>query len=110
MARGPPAILPANRPPPYGGRMNQASALTRARRLHHVMQSHAREGHLSYVRQACEMTFLKLRYGIGLNYYQTAGFFRQEIPWTDKAAHLGASNLVSRLDRLNPARYRKLSQ
>jgi hypothetical protein len=78
--------------------------------LHHAMQNHAREGHLSYVRQACEMTLLKLRYGIGLNYYQTAGFFRQEIPWTDKAAHLGAADLVSRLDRLNPARYRKLSQ
>jgi hypothetical protein len=90
--------------------MNGTTALTRARALHRVMQDHARQGHLSYLRQACEMAVLKLRHGIGVNYYQTAGFFRQNIPWTDKAAHLGARDVVTRLDRLNPPPYRKLSQ
>ena len=90
--------------------MNAVSALTRARTLHRVMRDHARDGHLSYLRQACEMALLKVRHGIGVNYYQTAGFFRQDIPWTDKAAHLGAGDLVERLERLNPVPYRKLSQ
>jgi len=90
--------------------MNGGGVLTRARTLHRVVQEHAREGHLSYLRQVCEMAVLKVRYGIGVNYYQTAGFFRREIPWTDKTAHLGAADLVSRLDRLNPLPYRKLSQ
>jgi len=90
--------------------MSGASVLTRARTLHRVMQDHAREGHLSYLRQAWEMAVLKLRYGIGVNYYQTAGFFRQDIPWTDKTSHLGAAGLIARLDRLNPVPYRKLSQ
>jgi hypothetical protein len=90
--------------------MNAVNTWTKARTLHRVMRDHARDGHLSYLRQACEMAVLKLRHGIGVNYYQTAGFFRQDIPWTDKAAHLGAERLVARLERLNPVPYRKLSQ
>jgi hypothetical protein len=90
--------------------MNATSVLTRARALQRVVQDHAREGHLPYLRQMYEMAVLKLRHGIGVNYYQTAGFFRQDIPWHDKAAHLGAGDFVRRLDRLNPPAYRKLSQ
>ena len=56
------------------------------------------------------MAVLRLRHGIGVNYYQTAGFFRRDIPWADKAAHLGAEDSVARLERLNPIPYRKLSQ
>jgi hypothetical protein len=90
--------------------MTAGSALTRVRTLHRLVQDHAREGHLPYWRQMYEMAVLKLRHGIGVNYYQTAGFFRNDIPWTDKAAHLGAADFVSRLERLNPLVYRKLSQ
>jgi hypothetical protein len=90
--------------------MNAINTWTRARTLHQVMRDHARDGHLSYLRQAFEMAVLKVRHGIGVNYYQTAGFFRQDIPWTEKAAHLGAEDLVARLERLNPVPYRKLSQ
>jgi hypothetical protein len=90
--------------------MNAASVLTRARALQRLVQEHAREGHLPYLRQMYEMAVLKLRHGIGVNYYQTAGFFRHDIPWQDKVAHLGAGDFVRRLDRLNPPPYRKLSQ
>ncbi len=88
----------------------KAGVLARARALQRLVHDHAREGHLSYMRQWYEMAVLKLRHGIGVNYYQTAGFFRRGIPWSDKAAHLGAGDFVRRLDRLNPAPYRKLSQ
>ena len=64
----------------------------------------------SVLRQVFEMAALKLRHGIGVNYYQTAGFFRRDVAWADKVAHLGAADLVNRLDRLNPVPYRKLSQ
>jgi hypothetical protein len=74
------------------------------------MKAHAAEGHLSYSRQLYEMAVLKLRHGIGVNYYQTAGFFRKDIPWKDKTAHLGAAGFVARLEALNPLPYRKLSQ
>lgn len=90
--------------------MKAAGVLTRARALQRLVEDHAREGHLSSLRQWSEMAVLKLRHGIGVNYYQTAGFFRQDIPWSDKAAHLGAGDFVNRLDRLNPVPYRKLSQ
>jgi hypothetical protein len=90
--------------------MTASGPLSRARTLQRLVHGHAREGHLSELRQWCEMTILKLRGGIGLNYYQTAGFFRRDIPWSDKAAHLGASELVARLAQLNPLPYRKLSQ
>jgi hypothetical protein len=86
------------------------TALASARALHALMKERAREGHLSYSRQFLEMAILKARHGIGVNYYQTAGFFRRDIPWAEKSAHLGASDFVRRLERLNPVPYRKLSQ
>jgi len=87
-----------------------ATALNSAKTLHTLMKARAREGHLAYPRQLYEMAVLKLRHGIGVNYYQTAGFFRKEISWRDKTAHLGARAFVSRLEQLNPLPYRKLSQ
>jgi hypothetical protein len=86
------------------------SVVSRFTSLHNLMLERARQGHLPYWRQLLEMSFLKFRHGMGVKYYQIAGFWQKDIPWSDKVAHLGEHEFNARLEQLNPMHYRKLSQ
>jgi hypothetical protein len=74
------------------------------------MRQRAREGALPAWRQAAEMLFLKVTRDIGLEYYQTAGMWRREMPWSEKIGHLGERGYLRALAAANPMPYRKLSQ
>lgn len=70
----------------------------------------AREGHLPWSAQLCEMMLLQILRGIGPNLYQAAGMWRRELRWTDKLAHLTPREFQRLIDRLNEPAYRKISQ
>lgn len=89
---------------------HEAGRWQRLRRLHGLMHSRARDGHLGYWRQVCEILGLKLTRGIGVEYYQMAGMWRREMPWSEKIGHLFGAHYVRAVDDLNPVPYRKLSQ
>ena len=82
----------------------------RMRRLYGLMRQHAIEGHSGVLRQACEMALLKLTRDIGVEYYQMAGMWRRDMPWSEKIGHLGARAYIRALATANPMAYRKLSQ
>jgi hypothetical protein len=82
----------------------------RMRRLYSLMQQRARAGHASVLRQAFEMAWLKLTRDIGVEYYQMAGMWRCEMPWSEKVGHLGGRAYLRALASANPLGYRKLSQ
>lgn len=82
----------------------------RLRQLHTLMRARARDGHLGVVRQAIEMALLKLTRDIGVQYYQMAGMWRRDMPWSEKMGHLGTRAYVQALASANPEPYRKLSQ
>jgi putative polysaccharide biosynthesis protein len=88
----------------------EPGALQKFAELYRVTRERSREGHLSVARQWAEMSWLKLRHGIGPAYYQVATFWRREIPFADKRRHLGMDEYSKRLEALNPLGYRKLSQ
>ena len=73
-------------------------------------KSRSDEGYLEFHRQLFEMVLLRVFWGIGPGYYHQAGFWRRDIPWSDKIDHLGSRSYERRIDRLNPPNYRKLSQ
>jgi Sugar-transfer associated ATP-grasp len=84
--------------------------LAQARQLFALMQQHAREGHLGVLHQAWEMARLKLTHDIGIHYYQMAGMWRRDMPWSEKVGHLGARDYIKALETANPMPYRKLVQ
>lgn len=84
--------------------------LARARAVLDQSRQRSAEGHLPVARQVGEMAWLRLTRGIGPAYYQLAGFWRRDMPWRVKAAHIGVREYRRRLARLNPEEYRKLSQ
>jgi hypothetical protein len=97
-------FVPVVTPAPEAGRWQ------RLRRLHGMMQSRARQGHLGYWRQVFEIVRLKLARGVGVEYYQMAGMWRRDMPWSDKVGHLFGAPYVRALEEMNPVPYRKLSQ
>ncbi|MGH8185857.1 MAG: hypothetical protein ACREUC_04790, partial [Steroidobacteraceae bacterium] len=95
---------------PVATQAHEAGRWQRLRRLHTLMQGRAREGHLGYWRQVCEIVGLKLARGVGFEYYQMAGMWRRDMAWSEKIGHLFGSHYVRALDAVNPVPYRKLSQ
>jgi hypothetical protein len=87
-----------------------SSRWARLRRLAALMRQRAGQGHLGVARQAWQMAVLKVTRDIGVHYYQTAGMWRREMPWSEKVGHLGVRAYVRALASANPAPYRKLSQ
>jgi hypothetical protein len=75
-----------------------------------LMRQRAREGHLPVWRQLGETLFLKATRDIGVEYYQTAGMWRRDMPWAEKVGHLGERGYLRALAMANPMPYRKLSQ
>jgi hypothetical protein len=76
----------------------------------HLSRRRAREGHLGFWHQIGEMASLRVLHGVGPGYYHTAGFWRRELAWNDKASQLSAGEYRRRVELLNPIAYRKLSQ
>lgn len=70
----------------------------------------SREGHLPWWQQIAEMTLLYFTSDIGPAYYHYAGFWRRDVPWREKASHMGTRPYRRFVDRVNPPEYRKLSQ
>lgn len=79
-------------------------------RIISLSQRRAREGHLGLWRQLGEMASLRIMHGVGPSYYHTAAFWRRELAWSDKTSQVSASEYRRRIELLNPASYRKLSQ
>jgi hypothetical protein len=75
-----------------------------------LADAHARRGELSLWRQLAEMVVLWLWRRQGPSYYQLARFWRKDMPWRDKLDHLTEPEYRKAVDRLNPERYRKISQ
>jgi len=69
-----------------------------------------RQGELSPLRQLLELAYLLPWRGVGLGYYQMAGFWRRDLPWSIKAGQLSAREYRAVVGALNPPAYRKLSQ
>jgi hypothetical protein len=84
--------------------------LARLRALHGLMRQRARDGHAGLWRQLWEMLVLKATRDIGVEYYQMAGMWRREMPWSEKVGHLGTRAYLRALASANPMPYRKLSQ
>lgn len=70
----------------------------------------SREGHLPWWKQVGEMALLYCLSGIGPAYYHYAGFWRRELPWRDKASHVGTRPYRRFVNRVNSPAYHKLSQ
>lgn len=70
----------------------------------------SKEGHLSVVRQLIEMIFLLVWRRQGPGYYHTAGFWKKDIPWKDKLAHMNMREYKSIINHLNRPNYQKTSQ
>jgi len=56
------------------------------------------------------MALLYCLSGIGPAYYHYAGFWRRELPWREKASHVGTRPYRRFVNRVNPPAYHKLSQ
>ncbi|HXH81291.1 MAG TPA: sugar-transfer associated ATP-grasp domain-containing protein [Candidatus Tectomicrobia bacterium] len=84
--------------------------LAKLARLVRLTLQRSREGHLPASVQFAEMAWLMLRRGIGPSYYHVAAFWRRDVPWREKNAHLGGREYARRVAALNPIEYRKLSQ
>jgi hypothetical protein len=69
-----------------------------------------RNGELPLLRQCLEAVILFAGRGVGLGYYQMAGFWRRDLPWNIKVGQLSAKEYRAVDGALNPAAYRKLSQ
>ncbi|HHH39726.1 MAG TPA: hypothetical protein ENK50_09145 [Sedimenticola sp.] len=84
----------------------------REKLVHYARLIHKRaaQGQLPASRQLLEMLILWLWRGQGPGYYQMAGFWRREIPWGDKIAHMNSREYRAAVNRLNPPAYHKLSQ
>ena len=67
-------------------------------------------GGLSVIRQLLELSILFPFYRVGPGFYQMAGFWKREIPWSDKKGHLSPSAYRKIIGKLNPIPYRKISQ
>ncbi|HDL01277.1 MAG TPA: hypothetical protein ENH23_03485 [candidate division Zixibacteria bacterium] len=70
----------------------------------------SKEGHLSVPRQYLEMLVLFAWRGQGPGYYHTAGFWKKDISWKDKLAHMNMREYRSIVNDLNSPRYQKTSQ
>ncbi len=84
--------------------MNKISRFVR------LSQLRASEGHLGLWRQLGEMVVLRSFHGVGPAYYHKAGFWKRELSWQDKTSQLSSRAYRRRVNALNPASYRKLSQ
>jgi Sugar-transfer associated ATP-grasp len=84
--------------------------LAKVSKILSLSQQRAQEGHLPFLRQLLEMAALRVLRGVGPRYYHTAGFWRRNLSWDDKAGQLSVREYRRVVDSLNPADYRKLSQ
>jgi hypothetical protein len=75
-----------------------------------MLLARQRNGELPLLRQFLEAVILFVARGVGLGYYQTAGFWRRDLPWKVKAGQLSAKEYRAAVGALNPTAYRKLSQ
>lgn len=60
-------------------------------------------------RQLAEVLILRF-YGVGLGFYQMAGYWRREVTWAHKVGSLSAKEYSSCVNGLNHPAYHKLSQ
>jgi len=84
--------------------------LSKLRSILTLSRMRAHDGHLPVWRQLGEMIALLLLRGVGPSYYHMAGFWREELRWSDKLCHLNRREYQRVLKKLNPENYRKLSQ
>lgn len=70
----------------------------------------ASQGHLPVYRQVAEMAVLKLLYGLGPGHYQTARYWRRELPWSFKTGFWPYPKFRAFVSKLNPPSYQKISQ
>lgn len=89
---------------------SQSGGLQRLKMYAQLTAQREREGNLPALVQVGEMLALGLLRGHGPGYYHAAGFWRRDIPWQVKLGHASASEYRRRVDALNPAPYRKISQ
>ena len=86
---------------------------TKAQKLQRCIEltlKRSKEGHLSVLRQIMEMVFLFAWRHQGPGYYHTAGFWRKNISWKDKLAHMNMEEYKSTVKHLNQLPYQKTSQ
>lgn len=84
--------------------------MKKVRKVISLAARRARQGGLPFWRQAAEMLLLWLWRRQGPNYYQLARFWRREMPWRDKLAHLTEAEYRRAVAALNPREYRMISQ
>ena len=70
----------------------------------------SKEGQLSVPWQFLEMLVLLVWRGQGPGYYHTAGFWKKDISWKDKLAHMNMHEYRSTVNELNSPHYQKTSQ
>jgi hypothetical protein len=86
------------------------SRLAEVREIVGLCIAKSRQGGLPASRQLIEMVILKLWRDLGPNYYLLARFWRPELRWRDKSAHLNVRQYGRLVNRMNPEAYRKISQ
>ena len=65
----------------------------------------ARQGHLPAWRQLAEMSYLKLRNGVGPAHYNIAGLYRRKFTWQQKLEYLSERDYQTAMNKINPNRY-----
>ncbi len=75
-----------------------------------LCHSRAKEGHLSTLRQICEITYLQATQGIGYWHYHSARMWHKDSQWRDKLNMLGSRQFVKRIFQLNQWKYHGVSQ
>lgn len=90
--------------------LNSGDPVNKLTRIIGLSRRREREGNLGLWRQLLEMALLRALHGVGPRYYHTAGFWRSDLSWRDKASQLSAREYRHRVTLLNPLSYRKLSQ
>jgi len=88
----------------------KANKLEKLQLIKDLSFKRSKAGQLSVPRQFLEMLLLFLLRGQGPGYYHTAGFWRKDILWKDKMAHMNMREYRSIINDLNPPCYQKTSQ
>lgn len=75
-----------------------------------LAKSRQADGELSAVRQLVELLILYPFYTVGPGFYQMAGFWKRQTPWSAKTGHLSPKAYRVLIEKMNPMPYRKISQ
>lgn len=75
-----------------------------------LAHSRAQRNERSVLGQTFDLIWLKLRRGMGPNYYHTVGLWRKTVSWSEKNDHISPGEYKKIVDILTPPKYQKLSQ